>query len=265
MEVEPKLPHVAVIITTHNYGKWLPDAIASVILQDYPNKSIYIYDDASTDNTLDIFNELLEKQPKKEVAPNEIEKETWVGQIRDVKIYAQTATNRTAQGPSFGRNQLIMAAQNTADIFAILDADDYWLQGKLSESVVKIMENPEKIGAVYTDTIILNIHDGGTHREFRESFDFNRLLRNNMVHSGCVINKLALQKVGVYDETMRVAEDYDLWIRIAEKFMIYHIPKPLVTIRTGSYNSTNTVPKETWNKCWAYINHKMQTRHKKNA
>lgn len=252
-----KLPAVAVIITNHNYGQWILTAITSAISQDYPNKKIYIYDDGSTDDSVEILNKLLQIDEK--------DSSRLYANIQGVDVYAYNCTEnrlKEAKGPSYGRNRLIEAAINECHAFACLDADDYWLQGKLSESMIKIIEKPDKIGAVYTDTVGINVHTGHKYREFRESFSFSRLLEHNMVHSGCVISKAALQKVGVYDEEMRVAEDYDLWIRIAEHFQIYHIPKPLVVLRTGNYNSTATVSKEIWNKNWKRITTKMKDRHK---
>lgn len=250
-----ELPHVAVIIATHNYGKWLLEAITSVVLQDYPNKSIWIYDDGSTDNTWEILEELLDGERHETMLS---------GRIQNTKIVAYTmaigGNKFPAQGPSKARNELLKKSINHAQLFAILDADDYWQPGKLSKSVAKFLENPEILGAVYTDNYTINEQTGIVSREFRESFDYQRLLNHNMVHSGCVISKKALATVGVYDEEMRVAEDYDLWLRIAERFMIYHIPEPLVTIRAGNHNTSNSVPTEVWQQNWQRVYQKVQQR-----
>jgi len=250
-----ELPHVAVIIATHNYGKWLLEAITSVILQNYPNKSIWIYDDGSTDNTWEILEELLDGERHETMLS---------GTIQNTKIYAHTSAiggnKLPAQGPSKSRNELIKKAWDSSQLFAILDADDYWQPEKLSKSVAKILEVPDVIGAVYTDNYTINEQTGITSREFRESFDYQRLVQHNMVHSGCVISKLALAKAGLYDEEMRVAEDYDLWFRISERFMIYHIPEPLVTIRAGNHNTSNSVAPEVWQKNWQRVYQKVQQR-----
>lgn len=250
------LPVVTAIITNYNYGKWLDDAINSVLDQNYPNLQLAVYDDASTDNSVSILSKRF-----KETVNDEIK----TGVLLDGKIKGMAMANfnnksSTPKGPSYGRNQLIKAMWDSTDLFAILDADDMWHPEKISQSVMPFLLYPDKIGAVYTDNVSLNVHNNNKVREYRESFHFQRLLNHNMVHSGCVISKLALSQVGLYDESMRVAEDYDLWIRIAEKMLIYHVPEPLVTIRVGSHNTGNSIPMEIWQKHWNYIRQKIQSR-----
>jgi glycosyltransferase involved in cell wall biosynthesis len=257
-----ELPHAAVIIATYNYGHWIIEAIASVILQDYKKKSIIIVDDGSTDETQSYIEQLLDSKFTPAVSPQFPSATGFIhGIIQGVHIsYLKTENG----GPSRARNLgLKYAIQQGAKIFAILDADDYWLQGKLSKSVLKILEAPESIGAVYTDNLTLNIDNGQLSREFREAFDYNRLLSHNMIHSGCVINGIVIEKVGGYDETLRVAEDYDLWLRIGEQYMIYHLPEPLVTIRAGNHNTSSSVKSEVWQKCWKRVYEKVQERHAK--
>lgn len=261
-EEQVELPHVAVIIATYNYGKWLIEALASVVLQDYVKKSIVIIDDGSTDETQTYIEQLLDGKfvPAQSVDFNEC-KGFLHGTVQGVHITYLKVDNG---GPARARNVgLKYAVKQGAKVFAILDADDYWQQGKLSKSVLKILDEPETIGAVYTDNFTLNIETNQISREFRESFDYNRLLSHNMVHSGCVINGLALEKVGLYDENLRVAEDYDLWLRIGEQFMIYHLPEPLVTIRAGNHNTSSSVQSEIWQKCWHRVYQKVQERHAK--
>jgi glycosyltransferase involved in cell wall biosynthesis len=265
-EERVEIPNVGVIIATYNYGQWLLEAITSAVLQDYPNKEIIIVDDGSTDNTEEIMQQLLEDQDGLAnigISQAALDKGIILqkqGVIRNVTITYIKVNNG---GPARARNIALWSCESRCQLFAILDADDYWMPGKLSKSVGKILEAPETIGAVYTDNFTVNIETNQTSREFRESFDYNRLLSHNMVHSGCVINKLALSKVGFYDESLRVAEDYDLWLRIAEHYMIYHLPEPLVTIRAGGYNTTFSVRPEVWQKCWKRVYEKVQERHAK--
>src|SRR5271165_3337671 len=51
---QQNLPMVGVIICNYNYGHWIKDAINSALMQDYPAKALYIVDDASTDNSVEI-------------------------------------------------------------------------------------------------------------------------------------------------------------------------------------------------------------------
>lgn len=84
------------------------------------------------------------------------------------------------------------------------------------------------------------------------------------MHAGALISKEALLKTveptGFYDVNLRCAEDYDLWLRIAEHFVIVHVPKSLSLVRNHSENSTNSVKKEIWERCWQIVAYKFQQR-----
>ena len=85
-----------------------------------------------------------------------------------------------------------------------------------------------------------------------------------IVHSGALISKDALNSVleetGYYDEKMRTCEDYDLWMRISEKYIIAHVPKSLTKVRVTGDNSSFIVNQEVWQKNWRRVVEKMQQR-----
>src|SRR5690606_17455853 len=168
-----------------------------------------------------------------------------------------------ATGPSNARNLGMDACWPATDIFGFLDADDIWLSGKISKSVAKIMTDPQHIGLVYTDNDSLNVETGLQIREFRESFNYKRMLNHNMVHSQSLVTKQALQKVGLFDENLRVAEDYDLYLRIAEHFMLCHIPESLVVQRIHKNNTTNSIDMSVWQNAWKYIGQKLRQKYVK--
>ena len=84
------------------------------------------------------------------------------------------------------------------------------------------------------------------------------------MHSGSLILKDALVSVeedtGFYDEEMRTCEDYDLWMRISEKYIIAHVPKSLTKVRVTGDNSSFIVNQEVWQKNLARVMEKMQAR-----
>lgn len=245
MEQQHQLPKVGVIICNYNYGQWITDAIKSAALQDYPNKEIYVIDDCSTDNTKEVmqgFNELTTSPIF--ISDDNISEKHWY-KINNTDMYFMIADRNG--GPSRARNIAIKKAiANGCQVFAILDADDIWKQSKLSKSVLKIMEDPEIIGGVYTDYLHYYTDTNTVAYESKEPFSRLRLIQDCIVHSGCVINGLALQKCGLYDEDLRVCEDYNLWLRISNFFIFTHIPEDLVIVRVQPNNSTNTVDSERW-------------------
>lgn len=238
------LPKVGVIICNYNYGQWIKDAITSAANQDYPNKEIYVIDDCSTDNTKEVMGYFPEISKPLCISDENIQ-EVRQFVAGNTPVYFMVADRNG--GPSRARNIAISkAAANNCQVFAILDADDIWLPGKLSKSVAKILEDPQVVGGVYTDYLHLNTETNTLTYESKEPYSRIRLVNDCIVHSGCVINGLALQQCGVYDEDLRVCEDYNLWLRISNFFMFVHIPEELVIVRVQPNNSTLTVDKERW-------------------
>jgi hypothetical protein len=108
----------------------------------------------------------------------------------------------------------------------------------------------------------------GTY-EYREPFDVYRLNQECIIHSGSVITKYALEHVKedgqYYDELMRTCEDYDLWMRICEKFIAVHIAEPLSLVRVQPKNSTDTVSKQIWNFNYNRVFEKKKARYEKTS
>lgn len=257
MQEEIKLPAVSVIIATYNYGHWLPAAIESAVKQDYPNKQIVVVDDCSTDDTEGILNKTYVQELLPSCIQSDEEKDIFQNNIAGVPfLYIKLKKNG---GPSRARNIAIKTVEEMTDLFAVLDADDMWMQGKLSKSVKKFLEYPDKLAAVYSDYLILNPHGVLTY-ESKEPYDMFRLLQECIVHSGSVVSKLALSKVGLYDEELRTCEDFDLWLRCSDHFTLNHIPEPLVIVRVTGQNSTDTVQKERWENDYKRVQYKTYLR-----
>jgi glycosyltransferase involved in cell wall biosynthesis len=247
---------LTVVIPNHNYACWLPDAINSVAADPYPFKRIIVVDDGSTDNSWDTICKLGDITNADDPKENMI----YTGQVQNTVLCAYRFEK--AGGPSRARNLGITALWNQTHLFGFLDADDEYLPGKISKSIATFVESPERIGAIYTDYDTVDINTGRVVRVYKEPFSRERLLQECIVHSACMVNKLALHACGLYDEELRCAEDFDLWLRISEKFLIVHIPEPLMSVRVGSHNSTNVVKKETWNRCLQRVSQKVQERAK---
>ena len=114
-------PQVTVLIDSYNYGHFIEEAIDSVLSQDFPAEQmeVLVVDDGSTDDT-----------------PERIKK--YEGKIR----YLRKANGGQASAFNFGLRR------SRGDIIAFLDADDYWLPGKLRRVVEEFAEHPDA-GMVY--------------------------------------------------------------------------------------------------------------------
>jgi glycosyltransferase involved in cell wall biosynthesis len=227
---------ITYIIAHHNYEKYLPNAIRSAKNQTYPNK-ICVIDDSSTNqkNVVEIITEHL--------FDNQIESEEHSGNKIILKGNGNTAI-LLLNGPykqGYARNRGIEATLDETDVFAILDADDENYPNKL-ERLIPMFITPH-IGVVYADYDTIDVENGRMCREFKEPFDLMRLRQDCIVHSGALIRKEALEAIkeeDYYDEDLPPCEDYDLFLRIAEKFMILGVSESLSLVKVHPQNSTNT-------------------------
>ena len=120
------------------------------------------------------------------------------------------------------------------------------------------------VGVVYGDYDTYHTSTGVKIREFKEPFNRRRLINECIIHSGSVVSKEALvatkEDTGYYDENMRTCEDYDLWMRISELFMVVHIAKALTFVRITGANSSFIIDNETWQKNWQRVVDKFHQR-----
>ncbi len=232
------MSNVAVIISAYNVQDYINESIQSALDQKYENKRIYVYNDGSTDKTLETAKQL---------------------ELDGVFILGEDAN----KGLSYGRNRLIQEAWDWADYFLILDGDDKFCDPDKIEKMVKVFQSaPKIIGVVYTDYQNYYQVDGKMVREYKRGFSRYMLIKECILSdSGTMVAKTAYEKVGKYDEELRVGMDYDMWLRISEHMLIYHIPECTTTVRMRS-NSLSSDPqnKDLWRKNIGRVYEKLSQR-----
>lgn len=97
-------PLVSVVVQNYNYGRYLKEAINSILEQDYANKEVIVVDDGSTDDSRDILNEYVSD---------------------GIKLIFQEN-----MGQSAAMNAGVY--ESNGDYIAFLDSDDVWAENKLS-------------------------------------------------------------------------------------------------------------------------------------
>lgn len=263
-----RIPRVTILIANYNYAKYLEKAIESALKQDYVEIKLAIVDDCSTDNSWEIiYKKFFKTNPHHVLTTDNAayqKKEVTINRFAGIKCTIIGYKLKNQNGPSMARNFAILDNVKSTDYFAILDADDEYYPYKVRELVNVAIQSPA-IGVVYGDYDILDVETGTLTREYKKPFSVAELLKECIVHSGSLISSQALintiEGKNFYDPQLRCAEDYDLWLRICEKFMICHVPKSLSLVRNHNNNSTNTVRKEIWEQCWNIVAQKFQKRH----
>ena len=197
-------PLVSVIIPTLNRPAMLEEAIQSVLRQTFRDFEIMVINDAGVD-----VGDVIEKYNQK----------------RQI-IYLQHNSNR---GMAAARNTGIKVARGK--YIAYLDDDDVYYPDHL-ETLINFLESSE-YKVAYTDAFrAFQTFQNGQYitikRDVPYSFDFDyeRILKENFIPVLCIIHeKSCLDSVGMFEETLRAHEDWDLWMRMSRLFKFAHIKK----------------------------------------
>ncbi|MBN1161368.1 MAG: glycosyltransferase [Dehalococcoidales bacterium] len=213
---------ISVIIPTYNRALIVKEAIESVLVQTFQDFELIIVDNYSGDDT-----------------------ESVVGSYHDQRIrYFKNQNNGLV---SVNRNFGIQKAGG--EYIAFLDDDDLWLPEKL-EKQVKLMDSNKELGLVYSDCYIMD--DAGSSQG-KTYFSYIKPIRgaalkgllqeNTIATLTAMVSKKALDKVGDFRTKYIIAQDYDLWLRIAQQYPIDFINEPLAKYRIhrGGASSKNNI------------------------
>lgn len=252
-----ELPVVTAVIPVHNHQQWVAGAIDSITHQDYPADKlrIVVIDDGSRDDSARMVESTLESHSIRQLPSGEREAK---GMTRHRFLPLIMVSRQEALGPSSARNLGIQIGWDGTDIFALLDSDDEYDRLKIRKSVDPFLAS-DKIGVVYSDYDTLR-PDGLRIRQYKEPFSRDRLVQECIINCNSLVLREAFETCGVFDENMRVAEDYDMWMRITEKYVAHHIAESLVTIRVGEHSSSAQVPTEIWQRNWQRVMSKAEAR-----
>jgi glycosyltransferase involved in cell wall biosynthesis len=184
---------VAVIITTYNHSSFLPEAIDSVLNQTRVPDLLLVVDDGSQDN------------------PEQV-----VSRYRGVQLMRQAN-----MGLAAARNAGLKAATE-ADYILFLDADDRLTPWAIEGHLKRFEEAPEA-GLVYAAYALFDSETGEVTpvqlREFGED-GYRAMLEINQIgmHGTVLYRRDALLSVGGFDPELRVAEDYDVYLRMTQRY-----------------------------------------------
>jgi glycosyltransferase involved in cell wall biosynthesis len=217
---------VSVVVPTYNRAAVLGRALASVRSQEVHELEVIVVDDGSTDETQELVCVEARRWPK--------------GQV--------ICVHQRNQGPSKARNVGIARARGK--YIAFLDSDDVWLQGSLWKRVSFLERNPQ-FAMVLTDMVEAK-QDGiegdsflrgrRTYQSIVKSAPFVRdavdlLVKGNFVPlSTVVIRAGCLEHAGLFDESLKRAEDRDLWLRVAQLYNIAVLPEVMLIKYQGDDN-----------------------------
>ena len=199
-------PLVSIIIPNYNHAQYVGDAIWSVLTQEYRNFEIIVVDDGSTDNSRDVITQFGDK--------------------------VQYIHQKNA-GLSAARNTGIKASKGV--LIGVLDADDMYESIFLSTLVVTLQENPDADG-VYCGYQFVDHKNNLLPQIEARPVDHDKLYDalldgNFFVPESIFLRRYVYDNVGLFDETLRACEDWDVWLRVTKKYKIVHSPNILTRHR----------------------------------
>ena len=197
---------ISIVMTVYNRERYLKAAIESVLAQTYPNFELLIWDDGSTDNSLNIARSYTKL---------------------DSRIKALAAEHR---GVSYS---LMAAIRETAfPYFGCVDSDDLLAPKALAETVAILDANPQ-VGVVYTNYLTIDENDcvGGEGELCKIPYSPEQLLVDPMVFHFRLIRRSAYNSCGGVDPTFGNSADYELCLRLSEVTEIRKLNKPLYYYR----------------------------------
>ena len=199
------LPEVTVVIPTYNRRHLLERAINSVLEQTFQPFELIVVDDASEDRTWEYLQRVI---------------------AEDSRVSA-VGLDRHLGMPGAVRNRGVAAS--SGGLIAFLDSDDRWLPDKLEKQVPFHREGRPHI--THTRELWLRkgkrvSQKGQTHR--REGALFMESLKKCIIGPSTVmLDRELFDSLGGFDETLEIAEDYELWLRVTAREKVGYLDEAL--------------------------------------
>jgi len=215
LNVMDKMPKVSVVIPCYNQGKYLEEAVESVLNQTFQDFEIIIVDDGSTDDST------------KNVLKNYQKPKTKV-------IHTDN------KGLASARNRGIQEAKG--EYILPLDADDK-IGREYLEEAVKILDKNRDIGIVYCEAVYFGAQDGLL---ILPEYSLEKILTKNIIFCSALFRKQHWEIVGGYNINMVYGlEDWDFWLSLIELGLkIYRIPKVLFHYRITELSMRNQITED---------------------
>jgi len=218
---------VDVILPTHAGERWVAEAIESVLRQTHPLWHLMVVDDCSPDATAERVEALRRGAPDR------------------ISLLRLDRPQRAAGARMAG------VARTSGDLIAFLDQDDRWMPEKLARQVACFVDDPA-LAAVHTDVEIIDAEGspcaGAADREnqgrariaWGTGSDLSAALfwKNSIRLASSAVRRSAFEAIGGFDIALFGGEDWEFWVRLADRFPIAHLPVVLTQRRVHRGNAS---------------------------
>jgi FkbM family methyltransferase len=210
------VPMVSVLMAVHNGRDYLTQALESLYQQTWQNFELIIVDDASTDDTPEILNRLKD---------------------------ARTLIHRNPANLGLTRSLNIGLRLCRGQFVARMDADDLSLPQRFARQVEFLQSHPDiaMVGSPYyridaqgniAARIDVPADDTAIRQMMRQKCAFG--------HGTVMVRRQVLLDCGGYNEDFTYAQDFDLWLRMSERYKLANLSEPLYAWRSSPQCISNT-------------------------
>ena len=210
-------PLISVLLSVYNDEKNIKKSIDSILLQTYKNIELLVMDDCSMDRTYEILNEINDSR---------------------VKIFR----NKENQGLTKSLNTLI--ENSSGKILARQDSDDISLPSRLEVQYRNLLKY--QLDACTTRAYVKNSKRSIPRYSHFLPVSFVVRFKNPFIHGTLMVKKEVLQDIGLYDENIKYAQDYKLFLDLLKKnYKIKVLKNKLYVLNME--NNISTLKKEEQN------------------
>jgi glycosyltransferase involved in cell wall biosynthesis len=211
-------PLVSAVIPTFNRAWSLGRAVDSVLAQTYRPLDLIVVDDGSTDETPRLLAPLAAR-----------------GRL--------TLIRQPNRGVSAARNAGLAAARGS--LLAFLDSDDEWLPDKIKTQVEFLNQHPDQVLVQTQERWFRGgrrVNPGRKHRKLSGDIFLPSLKLCLISPSAVMLRRSLFEEVGLFDEGLAAAEDYDLWLRVLARHPAGLIDRELVIRHGGRPDQLSAQP-----------------------
>jgi glycosyltransferase involved in cell wall biosynthesis len=211
-------PRVGVFITSYNYGRFIAEALESVMAQSYQPLDVIVVDDGSSDDSAEIIERCLFR----------------FNGVRRTAFYRQPVNG--------GKNAALNAVMHeiTAPYMLSLDADDLLEPDYVERCLQALLEaraEDQRVAMVYTDCLLIDAAGRAIDRGRSTAFDAAKLRTLSYIPEPALCLSEACLEVMPFDASIRVGTKHHKWLRmVARGWKGLYIDEPLFRYRMHDGN-----------------------------
>jgi glycosyltransferase involved in cell wall biosynthesis len=237
------MPIVSVIMPSFNTARYVRASVESVLAQSFCDIELIVVDDGSKDGSLEIVRELALQDPR-------------------INLLARDGN----LGPSRARNDGLRVARG--EFIAFCDSDDLWKPNKLEVQIGLLRKNPE-YDLTYCESEIIDEDGRLTGSLFSDQHPVPIHPSGDLFDDLCIWNFINIQTVLLrrnmsgshlfFDESLRILEDWWLWICLSRKHRFLYETAILAQYRVHQKSALRTQPRRTRVDRWKLCKRNLRT------